>query len=214
MTDTQLDAVRRVLRFLQHTAGRDKLYRTAQYGSRLILRAWKGRPNAPQFLAILNTLESHLSLSRKLFRLFSSIDFLINALDSLKEREPVVRYLTFSAMICKAIWLLIDHILWLSKANLINFETTRWTKRSNWIWLFGILFLIVRDVYNIRVRKLTKRSNYRALVRNVCDMMLPVGNLGIVRCHDSGTAGLFGIISSLIGAYDIWLKVEAKNKIE
>lgn len=116
-------------------------------------------------------------------------------------------------MLCKAIWLLIDHVLWLAKINLVKLESTLWSKASNWIWLFGLILLTIRDVYNVKVRKLREGRAYRELAKDACDVMLPVGNLDLIPYHDSGTAGLFGTISSLIGAYDIWLKVEGKKQV-
>ena len=146
------------------------------------------------------------------FRLFSSLDFLLKALDGLKERDTTVRYLTVSAMVCKAIWLVTDHVLWSTKANLMKLETAKLTKASSWIWLAGILLLTIRDIYNIRVRKLVTARNYRELAKDACDVMLPMGNLDVIPHHDRGTAGLFGIISSSIGAYDIWIKLDGKKQ--
>ena len=65
MADNSLDVARRCLRFLQQTAGRDKVYRAAQYGSRLILWFWTGKSDTPRFIGILKTLEAHLVISRK-----------------------------------------------------------------------------------------------------------------------------------------------------
>jgi hypothetical protein len=144
--------------------------------------------------------------------LFSSVDFLLKALDGLREPDTIIRYLTFSAMVLKGIWLVIDHVLWTAKANLMKLETSKLTRASNWIWLAGILLLTIRDIYNIKVRKLATSRNYRELAKNACDVMLPVGNLDIFPYHDRGTAGLFGIISSLIGAYDIWVKLDGKKQ--
>lgn len=65
--------------------------------------------------------------------------------------------------ICQSIFLLTDHIIWLSRSGLVkNIDTTKWTQRSNKYWLISLIMGIVRDVYEIN-RVVASFSSYKNL---------------------------------------------------
>lgn len=59
------------------------------------------------------------------FRLGNCIDLAHKAADAISISEVGMRLLTVTSHIMKALWLLIDHVLWFSKVGLINVSVFR-----------------------------------------------------------------------------------------
>ena len=97
-----------------------------------------------------------------------------------------------------------DHVIWLSKALHIPFDAESMARKSNWTWLLALILCVVQDIYKIKIRK--TQQSYWDLIRDTCDLLIPVGNLRLIGWHDRGSAGLFGVISSLMRASEIWTK--------
>lgn len=65
--------------------------------------------------------------------------------------------------ICSSIFLLTDHIIWLSRTGLAkNIDTAKWTQRSNKFWVISLVMSLVRDIYEIN-RVVVASSSYKSV---------------------------------------------------
>lgn len=125
-----------------------------------------------------------------------------------------------------------DHFIWLSRNKFIEINATKWGQTSNKYWLLSIVLNLVRDamelnnllkaflkkkIINTLNRKVTPRDvmsseavqfvrSHKDLlidtVKNSCDLMLPLTNLGIIRLSP-GTIGVIGMVSSILSVYSL-----------
>eukprot|EP00043_Microstomoeca_roanoka_P001614 m.33738 g.33738 ORF g.33738 m.33738 type:complete len:251 (+) comp10922_c0_seq4:70-822(+) len=152
------------------TLGREKIFRTAQYFCRFY--GWVlsdgGKPLAKTHPV--KALEDHLSIARKLLRLFKSIDhfldaqkgYLSPAADS--EFDKTLRVLND---VCKSLRMVFDHVQWAGSVGLLGANgksiSDRAGRLANICWLFGLLISLTHG-FRKRVRllhqlKSLKRSN-------------------------------------------------------
>lgn len=202
-----------VVRLNEQTAGRDKIIRLLQYGSRAY---WYYAQNAQstRFSAeILRSLEFTFSSFRKLLRLGRCLDSLYSALKMMKYPDPTVKITLIMAKIANALYLLADHFIWVGRVGILRVNLEKWNKVANKYWLVTIVMSLIRDIYEI-VKILKHEKNifkqYQILsclknhkevvmdtVKNGCDLFIPLTALGITKCTP-GTVGLLGIVSSFI----------------
>lgn len=116
------------------------------------------------------------------------------------------------AKITNAMYLLADHLIWIGRMGIMKVNLTKCNRTANRYWLMTIGMNLVRDIYEIiKVFQRERHSLYLKLhknpvlldtIKNGCDLFIPLTALGHVRCT-SGTIGILGMISSLIGLYTI-----------
>ncbi|XP_077994111.1 uncharacterized protein LOC144447868 [Glandiceps talaboti] len=216
------------VKFTSLTDGRDKIYRTAQYVSRWLI--WYsengGETSSSDLMIRIKNLEAAVTLSRKLFRMARSMEFLQKASDAMNITDDILKTFEVLGMLGKAIWLVSDHVIWFGKVKVIEVDLGWWSRISAWTWLLGIVSLILRDlrkIQNIALRAkamkdggdredpLTLKMEYKAarveLIKNFCDMWIPLGSLGYA---NKGYGASGGVISSLIGFRQLWHKTVKK----
>lgn len=160
------------------------------------------------------------------------IDSLHTALRTINHSDKTVRFCVTFSKIAHSLYLLCDHFIWLSKRNFIQINTTKWSQVGNKYWLLSIVLNLARDaielnnlfkamlkkkILNTLNRKVSPkdvftsevvqfvRSNKDLLVdtvKNSCDLILPLTNLGIIRLSP-GTIGVVGMISSMLSLYTL-----------
>lgn len=153
-----------------------------------------------------------------MLRLGRCLDSLYSALKMIKYPDPIVRLILITAKITNALYLLADHFIWLGRVGILRVDLEKWNKVANKYWLITIIMNFTRDIYEIikilvREKNVLKRHqillclrNHKKImmdiVKNGCDLFIPLTALGIAKCTP-GTIGLLGIISSLVGLYTI-----------
>ncbi|CAL1526067.1 unnamed protein product [Lymnaea stagnalis] len=212
--------------FTSHTAARDKVFRFVQYGSRLIL--WQltyGSPDVQgEVITRLRKLEGALGLSRKLFRLGNCVDLAHKAVEALATPNVDLRILTFVSQATKALWLLIDHMLWFGKVGIIKIDQMFWTSWSLRAWLVALATASIADMIKLqnvqnKLHLFRKQNGKQAKIseklqiemhsvrmnfwRDFCDLFIPLGGLSYV---SPGFSALTGVISSVIGFQQEWEK--------
>lgn len=160
-----------------------------------------------------------------MFRLGKSIDSFLAALQTIHLTNPAQRLLVTLTKISRGLYLLIDHIIWASRMNLVSIDNRFWARLANRFWLLALFLSLLRDLYELVVafRLEKKRLNQyspsltqnspRALignvlhanpalvidsVKNMADLWIPVSRLDLVYLP-SGIVGLLGVVSSLAG---------------
>ncbi|XP_018056678.1 PREDICTED: peroxisomal membrane protein 11B [Atta colombica] len=202
----------------EQTAGRDKLIRLLQYGSRAYWYYAQNVHSTRYSAEILRSLEFTFSSFRKLLRFGRCLDSVYSALKMMKYPDPIVRITLTMAKMANALYLLADHFIWIGRVGILRVDLEKWNKVANKYWLLTIVMSLIRDIYEI-IKILEHKKNvfkqYYILsclknhkeitmdtVKNGCDLFIPLTALGVTKCTP-GTIGLLGMISSLIGLYTI-----------
>ncbi|EFN75274.1 peroxisomal membrane protein 11A [Harpegnathos saltator] len=214
-----------MIKLNNQTAGRDRLMRLLQYGCRASSYYAESTLYSKQ-VEILKSLEFTFSSFRKLLRLGRCLDSLYQASQMTKQSELVVRITLIMAKVSNALYLLADHLIWMGRMGIMNVNLTKWTETANKYWLMNIIMNLLRDTYEIfkifKQERMYSQMQSRNIVKwhyiplslrlhkpvvldtikNGCDLFIPLTALGHVK-FSSGTVGILGIISSLIGLYTI-----------
>lgn len=133
------------------TAGKDKIARLIQYGSKLLSYLIEIRIGQIEVADQLQHLEFHFGTFRKLLRLGKSVEVLHGILKSLHIRDITLRSLITLSRIAQSIFLLADHIIWVGRAGLIRVNANRWRNLANKCWIYSITINLLRDLYEIKL---------------------------------------------------------------
>lgn len=160
------------------------------------------------------------------------IDSLHTALRTINHSDKTIRFCVTLSKIAHSLYLACDHFIWLSKHSFIQINASKWSQAGNKYWLLSIVLNLVRDamelnnlfqsmlkkkILNTLNRKVSPkdvftgeavqfvRSNKDLLidtVKNSCDLILPLTNLGFIRLSP-GTIGVVGMMSSMLSLYTL-----------
>jgi len=225
-TSLVADNYNRFLRLLETTNGRDKTVRLLQYGSRF-LSWWLLNQSKPELAKRFSNLESHSSLSRKVFRLLKSLSYVQAAWKTMgQEEDSVVQSTGVVQNICLALWLYYDHIIWAAKIGLVQKDVAPQTRKANIFWLIAMIMGIVKSAYQLNITQqlslstqkpealdaLNKRKQEYVLelLRNLLDVPIPLTALNqqAAAAIPTGIVGLCGTITSIIGMQQVWSKTK------
>lgn len=211
------------IKYMSYTEGRDKINRTVQYAARFILWYFDRYGGVHATVQKVQSLESALTNSRKLFRMARTVDFLQKVLDALDRKDETEKTLEVLGYFFKALWLFSDHIIWFGKIKVIQIDTKDWGQKSAWCWLAANSFLAARDLYQLQQLIIQSEERKKSgdtslwsskdqqelqkvklqLAVDLCDILIPLGSLGYI---SKGLAAAGGVSSSLIGSYLVWQK--------
>ncbi|XP_050442460.1 peroxisomal membrane protein 11B isoform X2 [Adelges cooleyi] len=206
--------------------------RFLQYGSKTAWHYMEKKDINIDTIYKMKQLEQSLAAFRKLLRFGRFIDSLHTALRTVNHSDKTIRFCVTFSKIAHSLYLLCDHYLWLGKQNFIQVNATKWSQVANKYWLLSIVLNLVRDVVelnrllkavlkkkilNTLSRKVAPRDVFTGeaiqfvrdhkdllidTVKNGCDLMLPLTNLGIVRLSP-GIIGVAGMVSSTLSLYTL-----------
>jgi hypothetical protein len=158
-----------VIRFTSRTTGRDKIYRTVQYASRLL--AWyyiKKRRGGS--IELFQNLESVMSVTRKgkiPNRLFESIlfsffkfkgmrlgrfvDYFKSVFESFHIRNKRIGTLLGIIAVCQGLFMLFDNLLLLNRFKIIHLTYPEHIQKYLYqVWLLWVSLALTRDYYEIQ----------------------------------------------------------------
>ena len=226
--------VDRTVTALSSLSVRDKLCRTLQYAAKTLKTFASASPSS-SFLGLsaseLGGLASSLSMARKGFRLFKSLDMYAAFRKATTESDPLLRIAASIRALGFGMYLLYDNWVFLVKAKFAQDPNLALrVARAYKFWFLGLLASIVRQVYllsglisryNAAVRaipanpdnpdlalsaskleaKITKAS--LSLFKDLCDAPIPLNALGWGGFLSPSLrfASFTGTISSIIGLY-------------
>lgn len=96
-------------------------------------------------------------------RFGKSVEVFYGALKSIHYSDAWLAFTLTVNKISSSIFLMTDHIIWLSRSGLVkDVDTVKWTRRSNRFWVLSLVMSIVRDVYEIN-RVVVSISSYKSL---------------------------------------------------
>ncbi|KAL5258340.1 hypothetical protein ACHWQZ_G008991 [Mnemiopsis leidyi] len=225
------DVLGHFVKFSNQTSGQDKICRVLQYSSQLVWWYLEKRGFSTSYIEQLKQLQSSLSLARKYFSLGKSVEHMRGAAVAIHINDPILRYSITLSRISSALQFLCDNVYLFSRLGLLRLDQGNLLSVSSKLWLYADLLNIIRVCYEIRheikeqidrqesnIRN-SKHSFYSTckcvmvrrpdlvidLVKNVSDVWLPVHASGLTQLSP-GSVGLFGTVSSVLGAATIWQK--------
>ncbi|XP_022101345.1 peroxisomal membrane protein 11B-like [Acanthaster planci] len=141
--------VNRVIKLGSQTSGRDKLYRTFQYGSKFLGWCLEQGSGDQDLIQKIKALERTLSTSRKLLRLGKSLDMLTGALKTIHLEDTFLQVTITLSKLNQALYLLIDHALWAHRIGIVKANNERLTTLSSRFWLATLILNLSRDLYEL-----------------------------------------------------------------
>ncbi|KAM4690783.1 peroxisomal membrane protein 11B [Rhinophrynus dorsalis] len=151
------------VRFSGQSQAKERVIRAAQYACTLIGYTLQKKGASTELVASLKQLESHLSLSRKLFRLGNSVDALESAKRAIHLSDVVLRFCITVSHLNRAMYFACDNILWLGKTGLSReMDQEKWSQRSFRYYLFSLIMNLSRDLYEIKLLMEVETSDKRS----------------------------------------------------
>jgi peroxin-11B len=222
----------KIIAFSNRTEARDKFTKAIQYSSKLI--AWALLYNNRIYHKRFNDLYILTRDSRKVFKLFKTIQETKNILDKLKDllwkkdKIPVVLEI-FSRLGFMIYWVF-DNLVILNRLKLIQSDDVNfYSYLSHYGWLIGIIWSLLKNVYELicilkdknykredRFGNETKFDRKEEIVNHFISI---VGNLGDMLPASSGVylseklfgfqlsdglIGLGGFVSAFIQIRELW----------
>lgn len=169
-----------IIRFTARTAGRDKIYRTLQYASRLL--AWyylkKHRIGTIEFFQNVESLMSATRKGKMIFlfefiqlnssgmRLGRFVDYIKNVLESFHIRNKRIGTLFGLIAVCQGLFMLFDNLLLLNRYKIVHLSNPqRLQEYLNQVWLLWISLALTRDYYEIQASFAIGQHQQRSLIR-------------------------------------------------
>jgi peroxin-11B len=201
----------RFLDWLKKTDGRDKLYRLVAYGSKIPIHLLSQEKGNEEVVQKLKKGASAVGLSRKLMRMFRSVQFIQDFLTATSVKDPIERSLGMIKAFALTIWMLVDHAQWMHKVGYIKLQQEkRWSEIHSKSWFVGLLFGVLQNLYKYKGAIAKKDRDAKkelklkqGIVKNGIDLIIPSQRLGWVGISD-GVVGVAGTITSVIGIYDTY----------
>ncbi|KAK3043107.1 hypothetical protein RJ639_001222 [Escallonia herrerae] len=221
------DKVDKLVIFLAKRDGIDKLVKTFQYVSKLVV--WRAEGAHPNVAHRAKQWEVAAGLSRKAFR---SGRFLtgFNALRRSPGSTPTFQLLAVLANAGEMVYFFFDHFLWLSRIGVLDAHLARkMSFISAFGESFGYIFFIISDFIVIRegikeehkllhstentkdvtksIRKIRVDRVMRlmAVAANVADLIIGVADIEPNPfCNHAVTLGISGLVSAWAGWYRNW----------
>ena len=194
--------VLRFLAWLKKTEGRDKLYRLVAYGSKIPIHYLKTNGGDKELIARLSSGAKSVGTSRKLMRMFRSLEFLQDLLKSFSTKDLISQYLQMIKSTFLAIWMLLDHYQWLGKAGYVKIQNDKLlaTYHSK-AWFIGLFAGICGEGYKFSKSENKNMKSGKKLIKSSLDIVVPIARLEWLPIND-GIVGVCGTITSLMGIYD------------
>lgn len=159
-------------------------------------------------------------LCTSVFRLGTSVTQFRTALDTIHLQNPLLRFLITVTKLNRGFYLLIDHLVWASRMNLVTIKNQYWSRLANQCWLVALILGLLRDLYEL-FKAWSSAREYQTygqsvttkevcsvlqnnpaicvdLVKNGGDLFIPLSRLDLIYLP-GGVVGLLGVVSSLAG---------------
>ncbi|CEP00389.1 Peroxisomal biogenesis factor 11 [Plasmodiophora brassicae] len=211
-------------------AGRDKFTKTIQYGSRLLMYLLLQNDPKSALGQRFKGLFAMTRDARKLWRIpntFSEYKTILAALDNTKD-GTLIQTLTILSRASFAWYWINDNLVYLCKAKFLTRDAAEWTLHANRGWFFGIVFGLLINFIQLRdnfekeeaakgsPESATVLSNlrkerttiYLKIIAGFGDLPVAANGFNLTqaifgRQFNDGVLGAGGLISALIGAYQL-----------
>jgi len=139
------------LEWLKKTDGRDKLYRLIAYGSKIPIHILKQNGGDKDTIQRLTKGASAVGQTRKLMRMFRSLEYTQEFLKAFLVKDEFERYSGLLKNFLLAVWMVADHIQWLNKAGYLKLtDTKKLDEIHSKAWFYGLFFGILLSAYKLK----------------------------------------------------------------
>jgi len=159
----------KALSLLAQVDGRDKLYKTCQYGSRLVWWVLQSKGADPKLLGKFSGLDGSFSEARRVFRLGGFIKWTKDLV-----REPFLSGNTallptfkFVSTLSNLIAECLDVFIWAAKIKVLNIDKKRWDWWRNLLWMITILYAIVDQI--VAMKQILQQRKYLLQQKNLLE---------------------------------------------
>ncbi|SMN19481.1 similar to Saccharomyces cerevisiae YOL147C PEX11 Peroxisomal membrane protein required for medium-chain fatty acid oxidation and peroxisome proliferation [Maudiozyma saulgeensis] len=219
--------VTKLVKFLDTTAGREKILRLLQYLCRFLA--------VQQGSTLSRQLQAQFTIVRKVLRFLKPLNHIQAASKIYDQKligDSIVRLLNIIKNLCYAGYLTLDQINLLRMFKLVpttTFSSKKIPRWTNWFWFFGLISGLLLDLRNIQIsdvklkevkdskeeitdkqRKDLVKATYkekfmatRRLLWDSTDMFIVLNNLGYLTNREQYVA-LAGVVTSMLGLSDMW----------
>lgn len=216
--------LRRLIKYLDTTAGREKTLRLIQYLVRFLAfqTAQRGLPDLSK---LFKSIQAQATFVRKTLRFLKPLNHLHDAAKAYDNKltDHVIRSSVVVKNLAYAGYLTLDSIAWFKLLGIMTPKKYPEAARyANWFWFFGLVAGLVNDLRKISITSSKLQSldsekgdekvkqlaaeNYKAskrLVWDSCDFFMVLNNLGFLH-YSEGAVALAGTITSIFGVQDLW----------
>ena len=218
---------------LKSTYNRDKVAKLFQYFYRFMIYYRQDVCNNKEEAKRMETISSHISLGRKLFRLGRFVheyETIINFFQNQLNNAGVNEWINLVKFICISKYWVFDNLFWLCKVGIYKGgDLEKFKKLSYFFWFLSALFAFIQSIIKVQVNyiatsKALKENNKESLkkqnsertdvilnfIKTVCDMFLALSfciQLKIFpQLFSTGnrSIGLFGVVSSITDLKLVW----------
>ncbi|CCH42675.1 Peroxisomal membrane protein 11B [Wickerhamomyces ciferrii] len=215
--------LKKLIKYLDTTAGREKSFRLVQYLVRFL--AFHAATRGSSELAkLFKALQGHAAFIRKGLRFLKPLNHVQDAAKAFDNKlsDSIIRSTVVLKNLAYVGYLSLDSIAWFKLAGLVSNKTfPKAPKYANWFWFVGLVAGLVNDLRKISVTssklqsldekdseksKAIELENYKAtkrLVWDSFDFFIVLNNLKFLN-YDEGAVGLAGTITSIFGVQDTW----------
>ncbi|KAH8549398.1 peroxisomal biogenesis factor 11 [Umbelopsis sp. PMI_123] len=143
--------VDQILKYLNTTNGREKLYRTIQYFSRFYAWYLLRQGASKETIARWNGLKTNLASGRKLFRLFKPIEFGKAAVATLNINDSVLRITGALRQLGYFGYYFVEMFVYLHQVGFITLQNhKKITDLGFKFWAAGLVFSITNGLYKLK----------------------------------------------------------------
>ncbi|CAH6718984.1 peroxisomal membrane protein PMP27 [[Candida] jaroonii] len=212
----------KILRFLDTTPKREKLYRLVAYLSRFLTYYSYRMGFSTDTVNMFKELKSQVTFLRKGMRFLKPLHHLETASKTFDNKlmDPILQKTTVVRNLGYAGYLTIDAFIFLKMLGLVN--KSKFSNASTWasrFWLLGLIAGVINSLrsYKINITKLNNKDEKvdvedvkgkifkakRKLVWDLLDMFIALNSLNYLHFTE-GDVGLAGSITSVMGLKDLW----------
>jgi len=215
--------LKKLIKYLDSTAGREKSFRLIQYLVRFLAfnAAQKGLFDLAK---LFKSIQSQAAFIRKGLRFLKPLNHVHDAAKAFDNKlsDPVIRATVVLKNLAYVGYLSLDSIAWFKLASLVsNKSFAKAPKIANWFWFVGLIAGLINDLRKISITsnklqsldekdaeksksiELEKFKATKRLLWDSCDFFIVLNNLKFLN-YDEGAVGLAGTITSLFGVQDVW----------
>lgn len=215
--------LKKLIKYLDTTAGREKSFRLVQYLVRF-LSYYAAQKGALDLAKLFKALQNQSTFIRKGLRFLKPLNHIQDAAKAFDNKlsDPIIRATVVLKNLAYVGYLSLDSVAWLKLLGLVsNKSFAKAPKYSNWFWFIGLVSGLTNDLRKISITtsklqsldekdaekskaiELEKFKATKRLVWDSFDFFIVLNNLKFLN-YDEGSIGLAGTITSLFGVQDIW----------
>ncbi|KAL7007726.1 Peroxisomal membrane protein PMP27 [Cystobasidiomycetes sp. EMM_F5] len=135
------------------TVGRDKVYRSVQYGARFLAWYYAQRGFSKGSVAQMSAIKSALGSARKVMRIGKPAEHLQAAVKAAAIGDPILKLLAIVRQLGYAVYLFNDQFLWFHAMRIKVYSKDRYeviNRQAARFWAIGIAASILSGIYKLR----------------------------------------------------------------